>query len=262
MALAGRIQGATKRAIETFTEHEVRYVAVNFVESRRLRSDSSSFGAATEGTSRTATAFAGSTFGEEPRDAGPHEPKDTAFGASTPDPSAAGASFGGTAQAKAAGARVRLAAAVRWPRCQGGRGRRLASGSRQVPHLQPAREARGGRGGGDPGLRRGGGFRRRPGRAGGRLLARTQRSPHPTTGATARRPSPTPRRLPHVTSRVPAGRPRTAGTTGRPRAPRMMTTATAALREPRELTGSRAFWLVWNERGLGRHVQRGTDGQG
>ena len=71
----------------------------------------------------------------------------------------------------------------------------------------------------------------------------------PRLGPTARRPSPTPRRLPHVTSRVPAGRPRTAGTTGRPRAPRMMTTATAALREPRELTGSRAFWLVWNERG-------------
>lgn len=104
MALAGRIQGATKRAIETFTEHEVRYVAVNFVESRRLRGDSSSFGAAAEGASRTATAFAGSAFGEEPRDAGSHEPKDTAFGASNPDPSAAGASFGGTAQDKAAGA--------------------------------------------------------------------------------------------------------------------------------------------------------------
>lgn len=35
MALAGRIQATTKRALEAFTEHEVRYVAVNFVEPRR-----------------------------------------------------------------------------------------------------------------------------------------------------------------------------------------------------------------------------------
>lgn len=35
MTLASRIQGTTKRALEAFTEHEVRYVAVNFVEPRR-----------------------------------------------------------------------------------------------------------------------------------------------------------------------------------------------------------------------------------
>ena len=35
MTLAGRIQATTKRALEAFTEHEVRYVAVNFVEPRR-----------------------------------------------------------------------------------------------------------------------------------------------------------------------------------------------------------------------------------
>ncbi|MBS5451450.1 MAG: hypothetical protein KHZ24_09640 [Coriobacteriia bacterium] len=35
MALASRIQDITKRALEAFTEHEVRYVSVNFVEPRR-----------------------------------------------------------------------------------------------------------------------------------------------------------------------------------------------------------------------------------
>lgn len=35
MATAGRIQSSVKRAVEAFTDHEVRYVAVNFVEPRR-----------------------------------------------------------------------------------------------------------------------------------------------------------------------------------------------------------------------------------
>ncbi len=35
MATAGRIQTASKQAVEAFTDHEVRYVAVNFVEPRR-----------------------------------------------------------------------------------------------------------------------------------------------------------------------------------------------------------------------------------
>ncbi len=38
MATAGRIQSSTKRAVEAFTDHEVRYVAVNFVEPKK-RSD-------------------------------------------------------------------------------------------------------------------------------------------------------------------------------------------------------------------------------
>lgn len=47
MALAGRIQEVTKRALEAFTEHEVRYVAVNFVEPRR-RSEQAEMGAAVD----------------------------------------------------------------------------------------------------------------------------------------------------------------------------------------------------------------------
>lgn len=35
MAMAGRIQASVKRAVEAFTDHEVRYVAVNFIEPRR-----------------------------------------------------------------------------------------------------------------------------------------------------------------------------------------------------------------------------------
>ena len=35
MATAGRIQTAVKQSVEAFTDHEVRYVAVNFVEPRR-----------------------------------------------------------------------------------------------------------------------------------------------------------------------------------------------------------------------------------
>ncbi len=35
MATAGRIQTSTKRAVEAFTDHEVRYVAVNFVEPKK-----------------------------------------------------------------------------------------------------------------------------------------------------------------------------------------------------------------------------------
>lgn len=37
MTTASRIQTATKRAIEAFTDHEVRYVAVNFIEPRKQR---------------------------------------------------------------------------------------------------------------------------------------------------------------------------------------------------------------------------------
>lgn len=37
MTAASRIQTATKQAVEAFTDHEVRYVAVNFIEPRKQR---------------------------------------------------------------------------------------------------------------------------------------------------------------------------------------------------------------------------------
>lgn len=55
MALASEIQSATKRSLEAFTEHEVRYVAVRFVESRR-RGESLSAGASAEAAPSAASA--------------------------------------------------------------------------------------------------------------------------------------------------------------------------------------------------------------
>jgi|GEM_PF-2080917 len=45
MVTAGRIQTAAKRAVEAFTDHEVRYVAVNFVEPKTRKHETAAAGA-------------------------------------------------------------------------------------------------------------------------------------------------------------------------------------------------------------------------